>query len=264
MDFKSLNQFFNNLPYQTILKAVIIAVCGLIIIRIITAVLKRTVKKKISQQSFMLINKIVIYSGLFIVILTVLSIFNIDLTALLGAAGIAGLTIGVASKNSVGNIISGIFLISEKSFQVGDVVKIGDKTGIVYSIDLLSIKLRTFDNLFVRIPNENIINSDVTTVTRFPIRRMDINISVPYDTDLEKVKNILLSAASENPLCLTEPEPLFVYNGFGEKGCEILLGMWFEKTSYLQLKNSIIPEIKKAFEKEKIEFAYPALKIHTK
>ena len=108
--------------------------------------------------------------------LTVLSIFDIDLTALLGAAGIAGLTIGVASKNSVGNIISGIFLISEKSFQVGDVVKIKDKTGIVYSIDLLSIKLRTFDNLYVRIPNENIINSDVTTVTRFPIRRMDINI----------------------------------------------------------------------------------------
>ena len=75
-----------------------------------------------------------------------------------------------ASQTSVSNIISGIFLISEQPFQVGDLIKVGETKGVVLSIDLLSIKLRTFDNQLVRIPNENLIKNELSNITRFPIR----------------------------------------------------------------------------------------------
>ena len=119
--------------------------------------------------------------------MAVLGELGVKLTALLGAAGIVGIAVGFASQTSVSNIISGLFLISEKPFAIGDVLKVGGTTGIIQSIDLLSIKIRTFDNLFVRIPNEKILSSEVTNITRFPIRRMDIVFQVDYGQDLARV-----------------------------------------------------------------------------
>ena len=124
---------------------------------------------------------------------------NYDLTALFGAAGVVGIIIGVASQTSIGNIISGLFLVGEKSFELGDVVRIGDKTGTVYSIDLLSIKVKTFDNLLIRIPNQSVISTEVTNVTKFPIRRLEFQIGVAYKEDLRKVKTILENVARNNP-----------------------------------------------------------------
>lgn len=117
----------------------------------------------------------------------------------LRAAGIAGIAIGFASQTSISNIISGLFLISEKPFAVNDVIKAGDTTEIVLSIDLLSIKMRTFDNLYIRVPNEKIIKEELTNVTRFPIRRLNIDISVAYKEDLARVKERFESEGIEIP-----------------------------------------------------------------
>ena len=209
----------------------------------------------------MLLRKVINYSGIFIIIVMVLGEFNVNLTTILGAAGIVGIAVGVASKNSLGNIISGLFLISEKSFEVGDVITIGDKTGIVHSIDLLSIKLRTFTNLYVRIPNEKIINSDLINITKFPIRRMDFEFTIVYKEDLEQVQNCLIELAKKNRYSLNEPEPLFIIKKFGDRGIEILIGLWFEKNSYMNLKNGFTIDIKKKFKELKIDFALPYIHV---
>ena len=154
----------------------------------------------------MIVRKGIFYTGAFIILITVLRLMGFKLTALLGAAGIAGIAIGFASQTSISNIISGLFLISEKPFAVDDVIKVGDTMGIVLSIDLLSIKIRTFDNLYIRIPNEKIIKEELINVTRFPIRRLNIDISVSYKEDLSKVKGILMEIARNNPYCLENPE----------------------------------------------------------
>ena len=135
--------------------------------------------------------------------------------------------------------------------------------GVVYSIDLLSIKIKTFDNLLIRIPNQTVISTEVTNITRFPIRRLDIEISVAYKEDLRKVKTILEKIAKNNPLSLEEPEPLIVFKNFGDSGINILLGIWFEKTNYLKVKNSIFLEIKKTFDEEGIEIPFPHVSLYT-
>jgi small-conductance mechanosensitive channel len=140
---------------------------------------------------------------------------------------------------------------------VGDLIRISEKLGLVLSIDLLSIKIRTFDNLYIRIPNEKILNTELTNITRFTIRRMDIHISVAYKEDLRKVKDVLWNVANNNPYVMDEPEPFFIIKNFGDSGIEFLFGIWFQKSDYVNLKNSIMVEIKEAFDKERIEIPFP-------
>jgi len=166
-------------------------------------------------------------------------------------------------STSIGNIISGLFLISEKPFEIGDLIRVGDKLGNVYSIDLLSIKLRTLDNLLIRIPNQTIISTEVTNITKFPIRRMDIMIGVAYKEDLKKVAEVLKSIAMENPLCLDEPEPLIVTKTFNTSSIDFQFGVWFEKTNYAAVRNSIFQQITERFREENIEIPFPHISVYT-
>lgn len=242
---------------------IIIAAAGLIILKIIMVIVNRAVKKVLSPQAGMIVNKTIYYTGLSIIAVTLLNRMGISITAIIGAAGIVGVALGFAAQSSVSNIISGLFLISEKSFEIGDLIKIGESVGVVVSIDLLSVKLRTLNNQFLRIPNESILKNELTNITKYPIRRIDIDISVAYKEDLEKVKEVLLDAAKNNPFCLDEPGPLFFIKNFGNSGIEILYGVWCMKTDFLALKNSIVIDVKKRFAEEKIEIPFPHLSIYS-
>ena len=130
------------------------------------------------------------------------------------------------------------------------------------AIDLLSVKLRTFDNKFVRIPNESVIKSEVSTLTKFPIRRADLRIGVAYREDLEKVREVLLEVADRNLLCLDEPKPMFFLQGFGESSVDLQFSVWATRENYLELKNTIQIGIKNAFDEHGIEIPFPQRTMH--
>ena len=260
MFFQQIVEWFRALSPDVLtkgLRVVITVVVGLFLVRVLAVVIQRYIMRKSTPQRQMIARKAISYTGFSIVLMAVLGELGVKLTALLGAAGIVGIAVGFASQTSVSNIISGLFLISEKPFAIGDVIKIGGTTGIIQSIDLLSIKIRTFDNMFVRIPNEKILTSEVTNVTRFPIRRMDITLHVSYEEDLDRVRSVLNEIAVANPWCLDEPAPVIVLGEFKESGIELLFGLWFSKTDFLDLKNSIMNEILARFRAEGISIPYP-------
>jgi len=239
------------------LRVAITAVLGLVLVRLLAVVTQRYLMRKSTLQRRMIVRKIIGYSGFVLVVLAVLGELGVKLTALLGAAGIVGIAVGFASQTSMSNIISGLFLISEKPFALGDVIRIGGTTGIIQSIDLLSIKIRTFDNLFVRIPNEKILSSEVTNITRFPIRRLDLVFQVDYGQDLLRVRNVLAEVARDNPWSLDEPEPVILFSEFKESGIEVLLGLWFAKDDFVSMKNSVMADVTTRFDAEDIRFAHP-------
>ncbi len=260
MFFKQIVDWFNSLSPDVPAKALRVSltiVIGLFLVRLISVLTERYIMKKTTLQRRMLTRKAIGYTGFVIVLMAVLGELGVKLTALLGAAGIVGIAVGFASQTSMSNIISGLFLISEKPFGIGDVIKVGGITGIIQSIDLLSIKIRTFDNLFVRIPNEKILTSEVTNVTRFPIRRVDIKFQVGYREELARVQSILLDIAQKNHYCLDEPQPIVLFTEFMESGVEVLFGLWFSQNDFLNLKNSIMIDITKRFAAEGIEIPYP-------
>ncbi len=257
-----LSGYFNTETIDKIIRIIFIVVVGSGSIHLISYLIKRSLNRQLSRQSMMLVIRTIVYTGYTGLVLIVIRELNYDLTALFGAAGVVGIVIGVASQTSIGNIISGLFLVSEKSFELGDVVRVGDKTGTVYSIDLLSIKVKTFDNLLIRIPNQTVISTELINVTKFPIRRYDFHVGVAYKEDLRKVKSVLESVAQQNPLCLDEPEPVIIFHSFGTSSIDITLGVWFEKTNYVEVRNTILMDVKEAFDREGIEIPFPHLSVY--
>lgn len=250
----------NLITRETIVPALRVAILlgiGLPAVLITAALVGRATAKRLSAQSAMLARKAVLYFGIIVIVVAVFQQTGYKLTALIGAAGVAGIAIGFASQTSLSNIISGLFLISEKPFQVGDIIKVGETKGTILSIDLLSVKLRTFDNQFVRMPNETLIKEKVTNITRFPIRRVDLNIGVAYKEDPKKVRDILLEIADKNSNCLDEPEPLFRFVSFGDSALEFLFAVWCVKSDYLKLNTEMMLEIKERFDAEGIEIPFP-------
>lgn len=256
-------KYFNTENLEKFSRILIILIAGLVIIYTAAWMVRKFLPARWSRQRKMIINRAIVYSGFVTLLFIIISELKIDLAPIFGAAGVIGIVVGIASQTSIGNIVSGFFLVSEKSFEIGDLIRIGDKTGIVYGIDLLSIKIRTFDNLLLRIPNQTVISTELTNITRFPIRRMDLNLSVAYKEDLARVKEILERILKNNPLCLEEPAPLILFKNYGNSGIEILLGVWFEKANFLSVKNSVFMEIKKTFDEEGIEIPFPHVTLYT-
>ncbi|TNE84770.1 MAG: mechanosensitive ion channel family protein [Deltaproteobacteria bacterium] len=187
----------------------------------------------------LLVRRVLFWTVLGLFVASALSEVGVDLSVLLGAAGVFTVAIGFASQTSASNIISGVFLLIERPFAVGDVIRLGTTQGEVLSIDLLSVKLRTFDNLYVRVPNETVMKSEIVNVSRFPIRRFDLLVPVARDAPLDEVRALLIAAADESEVVLDEPRPIVIFNGFTEMGMELQLSAWATQDSFLQLRNSL-------------------------
>ncbi len=246
-----------------ILRAALFALGGVVAVRLTGRALGRALPRHFDPHSAQIARRIVV-SGLIVLFgMGVLHQLGFELGVLLGAAGVLTVAIGFASQTSASNLVSGLFLIAEQPFGVGDVIRVSGTTGEVLSIDLLSVKLRTFDNLFVRIPNETLIKSEVTNLTRFPIRRLDLAIGVAYKEDLARVETVLRDVANRNPLCLEEPVPLFMVLGYGDSAVNLQLSVWVTRTGFLDLRNSIQREILEAFTKAGIEIPFPHRSLYT-
>ena len=262
VSFNSVLDAVSRIQYEQILHILIILVVGILLLRVVRLLLRKTLLKKANQQNQMLFVKLLNFTGFTILLIFVLSELGLQLGTILGAAGVLGIAVGVASQKSLGNIISGFFMVTEKSFEIGDVIKVGEKIGIVYSVELLSIMLKTFDNLLIRIPHETLISTDIINITRFPIRRMDLFMTVSYDDDLSRIMDILKDTARNNVLCLDEPDPFLLVKGFEESGLRIQYGIWFEKNNYVEVRNSLMADILNNFRKEGIRIPYPHMTVN--
>ncbi|WP_103020168.1 mechanosensitive ion channel family protein [Salinibacter altiplanensis] len=244
------------------LKALVKVLVGLALGRLAGNGLARLFAEDDAQRA-MILRRGALYgiTGLFAA--SALMELGFDLSVLLGAAGILTVAIGFASQTSASNVISGLFLLSERPFAVGDIIRVNGTVGEVLSVDLLSVKLRTFDNLFVRIPNETMIKSEVTNLRRFPIRRVDLQIGVAYKEDLEAMREVLMEVADRNPLCLEEPAPLIIFQGYGDSSINHQFSVWAKTEHFLDLRNSIPIEIKEAFDEHGIEIPFPHRTLYT-
>jgi len=244
-------------------RAVAILVIGLVVARLLAGGAGRMAGRYLGEQQRELFRKMTFYMLVCIVAASVLRELGFKLSVLLGAAGVLTVAVGFAAQTSASNIISGLFLLADKPFQIGDVIKIGGTVGIVESVELISVKLRTFQNHLVRIPNEEVNKTQVENLTYWPLRRIDIDVGVAYKEETENVKDALMSVADRNPLCLEEPPPLFIYKGYGDSALEFLFCVWTAKENFLLVMNGIKQEIKEEFDRRGIEIPFPHLSLYT-
>jgi len=255
-----MEEFLDTLSTQDIggwIRALLILLIGIPLVRVLSGALYRMIRAAMGEHGAVTLRRVVFYGLATVIVMTALRELGFNLGVLLGAAGVLSVALGFASQTSASNLVSGIFLVAERPFGVGDVIRIGSTTGEVLSIDLLSVKLRTFDNLFVRVPNEALIKSEITNLTRFPIRRLDLQIGVAYKEDIGRVRDILMQVADGYPLCLDQPRPLIIFQGFGDSALNLQFSVWAKRENYLALRNAMPEEVKKAFDAAGIEIPFP-------
>lgn len=229
----------------------------------LTAVTVNRATKHMSPQERVLLRRLASYLVLGLFLASALREAGFRFDVLLGAAGIVTVAVGFASQTSASNMISGLFLMLERSIAIGDVINVAGTVGEVLSVDLLSTRLRTFDNLLVRIPNQTMVTTQITNYNRLPIRRFDLQVGVAYKEDLAKVERTLLDIADRNPLCLEEPAPLLISLGFGASSINYQLSVWAKSENWLELRNRITREVKAGFDALGIELPFPHVELYT-
>lgn len=253
--------FFNNY-YQVALKVLIILVGGLAGLYFFSRFIGKVFTHYTNKHIGILIRKMVWYLGLVIIVVMVLSELGYNIATLLGAAGVFGVAVGLASQTSLSNVVSGIFLLSEVSFKYNDLLSVGDIKGYVDSIDLLAVKLRTSDNRLIRIPNESLIKTMFINETYFSMRRFDFALLLQTDENIPRAMKIIESVIADNEHALQKPEPFILFDALEGSGIRVVVGAWARQESFLKLKQTLLNQIKERFEQEGVTLSHPQMEVN--
>lgn len=256
--------FFTSDKVEGMLTGCALIFLGLFIAKGLRNALLRTIGGRFNPHQKLIWGRGIFYLVFILFFISGLREMGFKLSIFLGAAGILTVALGFASQTSASNLISGLFLIGEGAFEVDDMIQItlirGQVIeGEVLSIDLMSVKLRTLDNIYIRVPNEQLIKTPVLNLTRFAIRRVPITLAVDYQEDLGKVRRVLLNLASEYPLVLDEPKSIVTVQSFKESSIELLFAVWTRRENYLKVRDEIQEMVRNGFVEHHIAIPFPQI-----
>ncbi len=253
---------------STVLSTFLIIAFGILTIKIAVAIEKKALKRgKLDKALHTFIvngTKIILLAALLIMLLQNLGISTSSLIAILGAGGAA---IALALKDSLANVAGGILILINKPFGRGDEIEIkgsANTFGVVDEIDLLVTKLHTWDNKKVSVPNGMINTSVLLNYTASGLRRVDEKFSCAYGSDIDKVKEILRKAVSEDPIFVKEPAPIVGLSAQGRSALVFDCKVWTKTETFYEAGYRLKENVKKAFDRENISIPYTQIDIHTK
>ncbi|ADT84956.1 mechanosensitive ion channel family protein [Thermococcus barophilus] len=203
--------------------------------------------------------KLFYYSLLTVAFLIALNIagFTGKLTTIIAAAGITGIILGFSAQTVIANFISGIFMYFDKPLKIGDPVEVAGYSGVVNDIRILSTRIRTWDGVLVRIPNEKVFNSEIKNLQKFPARRVDVIIGIAYKEDVSRAIEVIKKTLEEMPLVLAEPEPAVYVDELADSSVNIYVKAWAPSEKWFDVRSTILEKLKKALEREGIEIPFP-------
>jgi small-conductance mechanosensitive channel len=255
-----IDEFKNSLSglsVATILAATVVIILSYVIAVISKKLVEKPLRRVAPQDIATLISRVVYYTVLFFGLLSVLALFNISLSGLLVAGGIAGIVIGFASQTVFSNFLSGLFIYFDKPFKIGDAIEINGESGIVTDINVFSTRIRRWDGVHIRIPNEDIFRSQIKNLIQNKVRRVDYTIGISYQDDPEKARNIIIQHLEEHPLVLAEPLPTVFLSELGDSALVIQVRFWTLTKYWFQAKTKILEELYKKLSDNGITIPFP-------
>jgi small-conductance mechanosensitive channel len=190
-------------------------------------------------------------------IILVLPLIGVEPSGLMVAGGIVALAVGFASQSIIGNLVSGLFLIMERPVKIGDIVEIAGITGFVEDIRIISTTLRTFDGLYVRMPNETVFTSRITNFVFHQVRRFDCVVGIRYSDDAQKAVKIIRETISNHPLVLVNPPAQVFVDRLGENSVNIMVMVWVPTSEWFTVRMELLLQIKTALEGAGMEIPLP-------
>ena len=248
---------YEDVTLVDLLRIFLILVIATAIAKVLTLNLKRGLRDRVDKYHIEVITKVVYYGIILIAVLAVLPILGIKLSGLLVAGGIAGIVIGIASQSVVGNLIAGLFLMIERPMKTGQSVNIAGTTGVIEDIRVISTTLRTFDGLYVRMPNEKVFTTNITNYVEHAARRVEYVVGIRYSDDADKAIGIIRNLSEEHPLTLKKPSSDIFVDNLGDNAVNISVRIWVPSTEWYDVRKELLWKIKVALEEEGIEIAFP-------
>ena len=246
-----------------IFTAVIIAVAGLFIIRLVMLMLAKLLSgSKLEKAAHSLIKtlaKTVLYVLLGLIIA---SSIGIDVTGIVALASVLTLAVSLALQNLLANVIGGFTLLYTPTFKSGDYVEIAGQSGTVQEIGMSYTKLSTPDNKVISIPNSAVIAAQIVNYSTAAARRGDINVTASYDAPVKKVIDTLLAAADHEKILSAPDKPFAALTGYGDSAISYTLRFWVENADYWTVTFYVNQNIKKLFDENGVEMTYPHLNVH--
>lgn len=204
-----------------------------------------------------------VYVGLMVVvILAVLQIFNVPISSAFAVLGAAGLAIGLALKDSLSNVASGVGLVTLKPFRVGDVVTIADMSGKVESVSIFQTVLRGADNQTITLPNNLITSSPIVNLTPGNMRRIELVIGIDYSDSIETARSAALAVMTADARVLQEPAPDVLVYALGSSGVDLGIRCHVANDDFFVTKCELLERIKAAFDEAGISIPFPQQDMH--
>ena len=231
MNFDKISSYFHVIATGTPRRVIVISlilVVGWIAAKSVSRWAARFATEKLDVHRGMIVKRASFYLVLALAVVSALNEAGINLSVIVGAAGVASVAIGFASQTSMSNLISGIFILIEKPFMIGDTVRHGATVGEVSSMGLMSTMLKTADNTMVRIPNESLMKSEITNITRYSKRRFEVLFSIEASMEIEELKSILFSKLTQLKTIHQSPAAQFVVKNLSETQIQCALLVWAE------------------------------------
>lgn len=258
---KLLNSFIDYIP--TLILALIIFLIGFFLNKLVLKIIGRGMKKapfdKTIHSFISSIAKILLYS---IVIVIVLTVLGIPMTSIITVIGSAGIAIGLAMQSSLSNVAGGMIVLMGKQFKLGDYVKINGDEGTVRDITILFTKLATLDNKVIYIPNGSVSTATIVNYTQEATRRVDLTFGISYKNDYKKAIEVIKEVCEKAPLILNSPEPFVHISELSSSSINIEVRVWVQSEEYWNVHFGLIEQIKDAFDENGISIPYNQLDIH--
>ncbi|MEN5387157.1 mechanosensitive ion channel domain-containing protein [Aliarcobacter skirrowii] len=248
----------------SIFLALLIFFVGKWIVNRVVKVLGKLLRKidGIDEILVKFLENIAYYSLITAVILAALNKLGITTTSFLAILGAAGLAVGLALKDSLGNFASGVMIIIFKPFRVGDFVTAGGVTGSVSEVGIFNSVFVTGDNQRIVVPNSSITSGSITNVNAFDTRRVDLVVGISYDDDIKKAKDLLTNLLTSHEKILVDKGITVAVSELADSSVNFVVRAWVNTPDYWEVRFFLIENIKLVFDKEGITIPYPQQDVH--
>lgn len=259
--FNGVISYFREILPMLII-AVIVLVVGIICARIISRILSRTMKKSnmdnAARNFLVSVIRIVLYA---VVVIMALSVLNVPMSSIITILGAAGLAASLALQNCLTNLCGGFIILFSKPFSAGDTVELDGTVGKVEAIGILYTKLSTFDGKTILIPNGNVTSARLINYTETPTRRVELTFDISYDADYNLARSLILTAAMENELILSDPAPVVRMVAHKESSIAIDVHVWVKNDDFSEVRYTLNETVKRIFDRSGIEIPYNQLDV---
>lgn len=239
-----------------------------IVSTIISKILTRSLENAVAKlhafdSTFLPVLKITVkYTVYGIGLLFILNLFGVNTTSLVTLLGAAGITVGLALKNTLSNIAAGLMLLILRPFKNGDSIETGSTSGKVKEINLFGTKIDTSDGLRIYVPNSNLWGSPIKNYSHNRNRRVDIDVGISYNDSIDKAFEILNGIIKEDARFLPEPAPQIMLKSLGDNSVNLQMRAWTKTGEYWNVLWDTNKKIKTSIEEAGLSFPYPQRDIH--